>query len=82
MSSAEMAVVVSFIYSKIIFLDQTDFFLSLLLQLEGRSSSMKDFRENSFISLYKTVPSEEYAVSLPYWNCLFYRDLLFTTSPV
>lgn len=26
MSSAEMAVVVSFIYSKIIFLDQTDFF--------------------------------------------------------
>jgi len=36
---------------------------------------MKDFRENSFISLNKTVSSEEYVISLPYL-----RDLLFTTS--
>lgn len=45
--------------------------------LEDMSLSMKCFRENSSISLYETVPSEEYAVFL-----LYLRNLLFSTSPV
>lgn len=45
--------------------------------MEDGSSYMKYFRKNSFSSLYKTVPSEECAVSLPYL-----RHLLWTTSPV